>query len=130
MTVKAYCQLDTHTKDAETKKFKILLEGYSPGTTSEDTVEVGITGHLLRHTGSLFKTWQGVFKVEDDVDAGYGTIAELQALHDTQAALYFTPPESDTEYTVYWLGPYQPTYMRGPLDHAHVPFILKQTEGS
>jgi len=128
MTVKDYCILGA-AGDA-TLRFKIKLDGYKMRKASDDTVQTSITGKLLRHTGSLFSEWEGIFRVKSSPEADHGTIAQLKAIHGLQAALDFTAPEEDTATEVLWLGPFEQIPMRGPLDIVHIPFLLKATSGT
>lgn len=109
-------------------KYAVILDGYRDHMASADTHVVGVTGKLNTHFGTQLRQWRGQFRVQASPPAGYGTIAQLEALHATQdTALSWLAPEEASAVNVVWVGPWDATYINPPLTEALVKFTLRET---
>ena len=123
MTLREYAQLG-EVGDGTPARFVVQLEAYSDTASSEDTMQVGITGRLLVHRATQLKRWIGTIYIPETIPALYGSLADLRALYVLQTQLAWTSPTDDAAINVVWTGPFQPTYIRGTMDVASVPFTF------
>ena len=123
MTLREYAQLGAVLTDPPLR-FVVQLEAYSDTASSEDTMQVGITGRLLVHRATQLKRWIGTIYIPETIPALYGSLADLRALYVLQTQLAWTSPTDDAATNVVWTGPFQPTYVRGTMDVCSVPFML------
>ena len=121
----AYAELGA---DAGSRLFyAVQFDSYKDRMVAQDTHQVSITGVLNTHFGAGLRRWEGRFRVQASPPAGYGTIAQLEALHASQdTALSWIPPEEVAAIEVRWIGDWAPEYIVPPLTEALVPFVLHE----
>lgn len=130
------------------KKFRVLLEGYTPSREKMGVRRVTVTGKVDNQVGPVLRTWQFTLKVYetdptdpakgDAANAGYGLISHLRTLFSLNVpgatpsnVITFTEHNDALSHSVYIVGALKEKILTPSLTGTssifHIPVTLIKT---